>query len=174
MLISLVAAFLLAVTDNVTREPIRLAALPEADSAHKAVLPMAETFTPVEAPQGVDSLHEGKAENQVVGHIATVTVRGFAGPVEVTVGMDTSGVLTGLSVGGSAFAETAGLGSLARDPVFTDQFAGKAAPVALGDGIDAISGATVTSRAVVEAVNAAAQALGFDQEKVDAQSSATQ
>ncbi|MCL1854849.1 MAG: FMN-binding protein [Clostridia bacterium] len=159
MLVSLVAAVLLALTNSVTRDPIRLAALSEANSARKTVLPLAEEYEPVETPTEVDSLYEGRVGDQVVGHTATVTVQGFAGPVEVTVGMDMSGVLTGLSVGGSAFAETAGLGDLAKSPSFTDQFVGKAVPVTLGDGIDAISGATITSRAVVGGVNMAAQAI---------------
>ncbi len=161
-IITLVAAVLLALTDDVTRGPIAAASLGEADAARKAVLASAESFTQLEAPQGVDSLYEGLAGGQGVGHVATVTVPGFAGPVEITLGVDSNHAITGLSVGGSAFAETAGLGDKARQPEFTDQFLGKALPVTLNGDVDAISGATITSRAVVDGVNTVAGALGIE------------
>lgn len=161
-IITLVAAVLLALTDDVTRGPIAAASLGEADAARKAVLASAESFTQLEAPQGVDSLYEGLAGGQGVGHAATVTVPGFAGPVEITLGVDSNHAITGLSVGGSAFAETAGLGDKARQPEFTDQFLGKALPVTLNGDVDAISGATITSRAVVDGVNTVAGALGIE------------
>ncbi len=161
-LITLVAAVLLALTNHVTRERITAAAQREADAARIAVFANAESFSLLEPPEGVDSLYEAMAGGQAVGHTATVTVQGFAGPVEVMVGMDKAGTLTGISVGGSAFAETAGLGSLAKEPAFTGQFAGKAVPVTLGNGVDAISGATITSKAVVEGINIAAKAMGAD------------
>ncbi len=161
-IITLVAAVLLALTDSVTREPIATAARGEADAARLTVLPAADSFDPVGAPEGVDDLYEAKAGGQLIGKTATVTVQGFAGPVEVIVGMDTSHTLTGISVGGAAFAETSGLGSLAKEPAFTGQFAGKAVPLVLGSDVDAIGGATITSRAVVDGVNIAAKAMGAD------------
>lgn len=161
-LITLIAAVLLAVTDKVTRDPIAAAATGEADAARKAVLASAETFSQVEAPQGLDTFYEGLAGGQKVGHVATVTVQGFGGPVEVTLGVDENNAISGLAVGGASFAETAGLGALAKEPAFTDQFTGKTVPITLNVDVDAISGATITSTAVVKAVNTVAQALGVD------------
>ncbi len=160
-LIALVAALLLAGTDAITREPIRQAALMASDAARIAVFPEANSFEEVEASD-VDALYDAKKDGQLIGHVAVVTSQGFAGPVEVTVGMSTDGVITGLSVGGSAFAETAGLGTKAQEPAFTDQFVGKTAPVELNADVDAVSGATITSRAVVSAVNIGAGAMGID------------
>ncbi|NLV57868.1 MAG: FMN-binding protein [Clostridiales bacterium] len=161
-LITVIAAVLLAVTDQVTREPIAAAATGEADAARKAVLAAAETFSQVVAPQGLDTLYEGLAGGQKVGHAATVTVSGFAGPVEVTLGLDLNNTISAISVGGSSFAETAGLGALAKESAFTDQFKGKTVPITLNVDVDAISGATITSRAVVDGVNTVAQALGVE------------
>lgn len=158
-IIALVAAVFLAATDGITREPIRQAAANASNAARAAVLPQADSFAEQEADAGIDAFYAGSKDGQLVGHVATVTVQGFAGPMEVTVGMDTSRQLTGLSVGGGAFAETAGLGALAKEPTFTDQFMGKAAPVTLGADVDAISGATITSQAVIRAVNLAAEAI---------------
>ena len=59
-----------------------------------------------------------------------------------------------MTVGGEGFAETAGLGAKAQEAEFTDQFLGKAGPFTYGEnGVDAIAGATVTSTAVLEALN---------------------
>ena len=98
---------------------------------------------------------------QVAGYVSQITVKGYKGPVEVTVGLDKDLTLTGISVGGSDFAETAGLGAKSKDPAFTSQFAGKKPPVVViknggiaGDNtIDAITAATITSNAVAGGVN---------------------
>ena len=68
-----------------------------------------------------------------------------------------------------------GFGAKGPEPAFTDQFAGKSVPVTLGDNVDAISRATITSSAVQNAVFIAAKAMGAGIEftVVDTQSSAT-
>ena len=163
---------LLAVTNSITQGPIADAARAAADAARKQVLSSAEAFEQLETPEGgaVDALYQGKAGDEIVGYTATATTQGSQGPVEVTVGVDTHGAITGISVGGSKFAETAGLGTECQEPDFTNQFIGLQAPIALGDGVDAISGATVTSKAVVAGVNAACEATGA---LTDATSAAT-
>ncbi len=105
------------------------------------------------------------AGEKVVGYVSQITVKGYKGPVEVTVGLDPDLVLTGISVGGSDFAETAGLGAKAKEPAFQSQFAGKKTPVSViktggtpGDNtVDAITAATITSNAVRDAVNTVAK-----------------
>lgn len=58
-----------------------------------------------------------------------------------------------------AFTQTPGIGTrCAEDVVFTTQFQGKSGPFTLGENADALTGATVTSTAVVEAINAALNA----------------
>ena len=158
-LITLVAAALLALTGYVTAGPIAAAAQNAADAARKAVLTAADTFEELPHDATVDSLYRGLAGGETAGYTVTVTVSGFGGPIEVTVGMDAQGAITGLNVGGSQFAETAGLGTKAKEPAFTDQFIGKTAPVTLGADVDAISGATITSTAVTKGVNLAAAAV---------------
>lgn len=89
------------------------------------------------------------------------TVQGYAGHIEVITAVNAEGTISGIHVGGSDFRETEGLGAKARDAAFTDQFRGQKLPVALGREIDAISGATITSRAVVDAVNQTGRRLAF-------------
>lgn len=98
-------------------------------------------------------------DGQTVGYAGMVQTQGYGGPIEVVFGMDTSGGLLGIAVGGSDFKETEGLGTKTREPDFTDQFVGKTPPLELGKDIDAVSGATVSSRAVTQGVNEGADAL---------------
>ena len=109
-------------------------------------------------------VYEGlNADGEVIGYITTVTVTGFAGPVEITVASDAEAKLFGINVGGAAFEETPGLGAKSKEPAFMDQFAGKQLPVDLtkNEGeIDAITAATITSSAVVRGVNQAGSAIG--------------
>lgn len=83
---------------------------------------------------------------------------GYGGAVRVMVGVDgSSGAIQKVVV--LNHAETPGLGSRIEEATFRDQFTGKKLtdPIALGRDIDGISGATVSSRAVTEAVR-----RGFD------------
>ena len=103
------------------------------------------------------------ASGNVIGYIVFTTSReGFAGDIQICTGINKEGKLTGVAV--LEINETPGKGMLAKEPEFTDQFVGKDASsdlelVKTGNAdknqIDAISGATYTSRAVTNAVNAA-------------------
>ena len=80
----------------------------------------------------------------------------FSGNLTIMVGVDSSYACTGISV--TSTGETSGLGSNASRPSFADQFIGKTGTVAVtkdGGDINAITGATITSRGVCEAVNSA-------------------
>ena len=90
--------------------------------------------------------------------ICTETVRGFANEIVVTVGLDANGVIVSLKVGGPKFAETEYYGAQAQTNTFRAQFIGKSGTLAYGEGVDAIAGATVTSNAVLKAINDALQA----------------
>ncbi len=157
-IISLCAALLLALTNAVTQGPIAEASAKAADEARRAVLADADQFEELAHDDTVDSLFRGLKNGETIGYTASVTVTGYGGPVEVTIGVDANGTLQGLSVGGTKFAETAGLGARAKEPAFTDQFIGKQTPVTLKQDVDAISGATITSTAVTKGVNLAAAA----------------
>ena len=91
----------------------------------------------------------------------TVTKFGYDSPVAVTVTFDKDGAIVALQIGDEQFAETPGLGARAMEPDFADQFIGKIAPLSIRKAddaagpstIDALTGATVTSQAVVDAIN---------------------
>ncbi|MBQ8311804.1 MAG: FMN-binding protein [Clostridia bacterium] len=87
------------------------------------------------------------------GETLTGTAAGFQSDVTVTLTV-ADGVITAITVDSSG--ETVGFGTrCAEDEAFLNQFIGKKATPDLGEGIDALSGATMTSEAVVKAANAA-------------------
>ena len=109
------------------------------------------------------------ASGDVSGHIIIVTSHeGYGGDIQLAVGFDSDNVITGISV--LKIGETAGLGMEAKDdPSFLKQYVGKKVDsfvvtkngAAKDEEIDAISQATITSKAVTNAVN---MALGLADE----------
>ena len=166
--ICLVAALFLGICNMVTKGPIAANAAKLAEETRVRLLPAAATFEAIELEEGsaMDSCYEGiDANGESVGDVVETTVGGYGGEIVVTVGVDTENTITGINVGGENFSETAGLGALAKEASFTDQFIGESAPLTLSKGesgtcdgiIDAISGATITSTAVNGGVNSAAK-----------------
>lgn len=167
LVITLAAGLILGATYVLTKQPIELQQAQQAENARKAVLPSAVSFTELETPEGLDWLYEGKNGDTVAGYAAQITGQGFGGEIEIVLGLDADGIITGVSVGGSNFSETPGLGAKSKEPAFTGQFTGKAAPLTVikageaagDDTIDAITSATRTSNAVTKAVNKACEII---------------
>ena len=113
----------------------------------------------VEAGDGLEMAYTVLRGGEPLGYTAKQVVQGYGGSIELIVGIRTDGTLAGIHVGGADFKETDGLGAKAKEPEFTDQFIGKAVPLTLGTDIDGIAGATVTSKAIVEGVNAVAEQM---------------
>jgi electron transport complex protein RnfG len=101
-----------------------------------------------------------------VGMVFRVFPQGYAGPIPITVGLDTEGRITGIRVasGAEGLAETPGLGAKITQPSFTEQFKGKTAgEVGLeqeGGPIKAITAATISSRAVAAGVKKGIEMYG--------------
>ncbi len=108
------------------------------------------TFEPTELPEGaaesVNAIYKVKDKSgKLIGHVATVTVKGYKSDISVTVGVDTDGKVTKAVVTNEA--ESHGKGGMAT---YTDRFAGKdATEVAEAE---LFSGATVSSTAIRGAV----------------------
>lgn len=153
-IIAVVAALVLALTNAVTKGPIAEHQMSALRASFAAVMP-AENYTELEVPEEfrVDSLYEAKNGNETVGWCVTASMTGYGGPVAVTLGVGTDGVVTGCVVGDTNFAENAGFGARAKEPEFQDQFIGLDGQN--GGSIEALSGATITSTAVLDAANLA-------------------
>ena len=114
-----------------------------------AVNSLYATAEPVEEPTEAPAATEEPAAQ--TAEVKTATAAGYDGN-EITVNVtDENGVITSLTV--DASTQTPGLGQKCAEEAFTSQFVGKSAPLTLGDGIDAVASATITSQAVVDAVN---------------------
>ena len=129
LIITLAAGLALGATYALTEKPIAEQALLSADNARKAALPDADSFEELTLSEdaSVDWAYAGLKEGNTVGYVAQKTVNGFGGKVEVIAGVDTTGApetftIGGISVGGSSFSETAGLGARSKEPAFTEQF----------------------------------------------------
>ena len=158
LLICVAVGGALGVVNTLTEGPIARQAVEAANAARRESFADADAFEQLElaGDSGVDTCYMAMKDGQLAGYVAQVTVTGFGGPIEIHVGMDLEQNITGINVGGSGFAETPGLGAKAKDADFTDQFAGLSIPTQLGsDGLDAITGATITSGAVSSGVNKA-------------------
>jgi len=88
------------------------------------------------------------------GAVVETVTTGYNGEIRTLVGVDNSGTVTGIMITG--MEETPGLGQrAANDTAFLSQFAGKSGPFTIGDNVDAMSGATVTSKAIAKALTSA-------------------
>ena len=170
LIISAVAALLLAFTNNVTADTIAKRNEQANAEARKLVLESAQDFEEVkdvktDNSKGVEvsEIYEAKdASGNTVGYTLKVLPSGYGGTIELMVGIDSAkGQVSGINVVSNS--ETAGLGAKATNPEFSDQYKGKPLEElsVLKNGtpgdteIKAISGATITSTAVTNGVDAA-------------------
>ncbi len=182
VIITLVAALLLAFVYEITKDPIAAQKAKKKTEAYAAVYPGLSDTVISEALQAKAEAFAGDsmrvdeavlakdASGAIVGVLMTVTTpEGYGGDITLTCGVTTDGTLTGISF--LTLAETAGLGMKAQEDGFrgqfenkkTDSFAlmkGGAAVVEGDEPIDVISNATITSEAVVRAVNGALEFAG--------------
>lgn len=178
-LITLLSGALLGIVYEVTKEPIAKQEKLATEAAYKEVFANAAGFEEISCKpdlspeqltafvkeQGLDAsidsvsaaLDEG---GQTIGYVLTVTDHeGYGGDIQFTMGLTNDGTLNGVSI--LSISETAGLGMRAEE-VLKPQFAGKCVDsftytktgAAGEDQIDAISGATITTNAFVNGVNA--------------------
>lgn len=162
--ISAVCALLLGLMNMVTKDRIAQVAAEKKAAAMAAVLPSASGYTPVEYT-GSDATIDEIQQAGEAGWVVQVSPAGsFSGDLTIMVGVKRDGTVSGVEIVSSG--ETSGLGANAKKPAFREQFAGLSGTVAVtkdGGVIDALTGATITSRAVSAGVTsalAAAAALG--------------
>ncbi len=114
-----------------------------------------------------EKAEEVVASAQATDKTATASAQGFAGPVAVTITLNDDNTIASLVIGDDDFKETEGLGARAREEEFTNSFLGKLVPLSDSD-VDVLSGASITRKAVIEAINLAAEDLGITAEEIPA------
>ena len=167
--ITLIAGLLLGVVYEVTKEPIAVQEAKRKNEACKEVFQDAVNFESLElsAPETgekasatVNEVSAAVAEDgTVLGYVLDITTHeGYNGDIQFTMGIRLDGTVNGISL--LSIAETPGLGMKAEEvlkPQFAEksvtQFAYTKTGAVTPDQIDAISGATVTTNAMVNGVN---------------------
>ena len=151
LLIAGIAAALLGLVSEVTKEPIALQEQMTLNASMTAVMPDASAFEQLEIEPTGSVTAAYKADNG--GLVITTAPGGFGGAVNTMVGIGADGVVTGVRVTGHS--ETPGLGAKATEPAFYEQFNGVSGTVAVtkdGGAIVPITSSTITSRAVCAGV----------------------
>ena len=159
LLITGIMAGALAYVNEITADRIAENKLLKTQKALAEVLPGATGMTKTDNGSGiVQAVYTPEASSAVQGWAVQVApTSGFAGQIVLMVGINADKTVAGISV--VTHAETPGLGAVAaaKTPAgegFRESFVGLSGSVTVSD-IDAISGATITSKAVAEGVSAA-------------------
>lgn len=172
-LITFVCALLLGVINSVTKDKIEQNGIETRNAAMSEIIPDAE-FTDVEVPADfatpadknqpvVSGVYQATLNGAEAGYCVEVNPKGFGGALKMIVGINADGTVAGIKV--TEASETPGLGAKAQsDKNWVAQFAGQPADGSLavskdGGTINAITGATITSRAVTLGVNTAANCV---------------
>ena len=156
-----VVALMLGVVNSLT-EPVIQKMQEEKTAAAMAQVLAADEYSEVAVSmENVSALYQAIAGGEVVGYVAEVTTNGFGGAINMVVGVDVNGCVTGVSV--IKDAETANLGTkVTRTQSILDRFIGLSGTITVNSGenrFDGVTGATVSSKAVAAGVNTALAAV---------------
>ena len=156
-------ALALAGVNTITKDKIAANKAAKTTAALQQVLPGVTNVTEVAFVD--DTGMVSKVYQSESGYAVEVAPSGFGGAITMMVGINGAGEVTGISI--ISHAETPGLGAVAaaatdKGVAFREQFAGLVSGITIGSGenqIDALSGATISSQAVVDGVNAALECV---------------
>lgn len=173
LIVCIIAAGVLGVTNAVTSDKIAEQAVKTNDEARREVLSEATDFIKVEGDKidqilakpdydVIEEVFEGEVDGQTVGYAIKTTPKGYGGAIEIIIGIDKEGKVRGIKVGNNT--ETPGLGKNAATPKFQEQFKDKDWDKGIklikngtpkDNEVLSIAGATKTSNAVIKGVNQA-------------------
>ena len=146
----------LAATNSVTAPIIEAATAAAQEAARKELSPEATSFEQIQgiSVENVSDVYVADNGEAVI----TCHGKGYGGNITVMVAFNPDSSVKQIKI--TEQAETAGLGSkIVSEPSFQESFAGLPAAPFTVDDIDAISGATISSKAVTAAVNSAIEAF---------------
>ena len=160
LVITAIVAAALADVNSITRPIIDELTAQKTQAAIEAVLPGGGKAISFPATDSVAHVYQGSA-----GYAVEVTPSGFDGTITMMVGIDYDGCVLGIDI--IDHSETAGLGAVsaadtAAGNAFRSQFIGMSGNVSVskdGGEVDALTGATITSRGVCAGINAALECV---------------
>ena len=159
VIICIVITGALAATNGVTAPIIEEAKVAAENAARTELLPEAEgAFTPVENVE-VENVSAVYVADNGAGTIITSSAKGYGGDVVVMTAFNPDGTIKQIKV--TEQAETKGIGSKVVDtPSYWENYQGLDAsqPLVLNEDVDAVTSATISSTALINAVNSAIEA----------------
>ncbi len=164
LLITAIAGLLLGGAYEITKAPIAEKVAADKQAAMKEILPVADKFDIADVNiQGNEKIYEvnvGLKGTEITGYAIKVAPKGYSGAIEIMVGISNDGKVTGIKI--LSHTETPGLGANAPKPEFSNQYKDKPIKDKLEvvktapskeNQIQALTGATITSKAVTLGVN---------------------
>ena len=162
-IICFIVTFLLAITNKATLKNISLQGQQAAQSSRKMVLSSASNLEEKQSSENNFTYYIGLDDKRnIVGYIFLTKAKGYGGNIETMVGIDKNSVITGVEI--LSHNETPGLGSNIKNESFKNQFLQnvsdsnfsvvKNKSASKGE-IEALTGATISSKAVTDAINQA-------------------
>ena len=154
LLISAVTALLLSGVNALTKDTIAENDAKEKSAAIAAIFPDSDSSESADVTiDGVNGVWLVTSGGDILGYAASVSPLGFGGALDMMVGVNSDGTIAGMKI--VSHSETPGLGSRVDDHDYLSQYNGKSGVLSFGSGIDAITGSTISSKAVLEAANRA-------------------
>ena len=167
LLIIAASVLMLTLVNTLTTDIIAQHTADRQQAALSSVMPGANVFSEMYSENpSVDRITGAYAGTTFLGYCAQVTPSEFGGSLCLMIGVDTNGIITGISILDGD--NTANPGTETVNPAFLEQYIGKSAStvVSIGPNTDfSASGATVADKAVDRAIHAALTAiLNYDAE----------
>ncbi len=157
LLICAITAVLLAGVNALTAEKIADNIRAEKAAAIQAIFPEATANEEVShSLEGIGSVNRVLSGDNLIGCAINVVPLGFGGELDIMVGINADGSIAGIEI--ISHSETPGLGSRASEKSYLDRYTGLSGELLLNVDVDAITGVTVSSTAVLNGVNDALDA----------------
>ena len=154
--VALLCGLMVTVVDRYTDLDIARRGNQEEQVILQQVMPEAEfrSETPYRSPDAV-SISAGYSASELLGYCVEIQTPGFGGMITMVVGVDLDGKVTGIAI--TDHRETLDMGTPALEEDYLNSFVGRSGTLKLTglNKIDILSGATVTSKAVITGVNKA-------------------
>ncbi len=155
-------ALLLSVVNMLTENVIAENVVKEQNKAVLSIFPDGEEVKEYTLDSG-ETVFAIIKDGGIIGCCVNSVGSGYGGDINLMVGIDTDGNVSGISF--VSMSETPGVGTKVKGEGFVSQFIGLGENAVIGENVDGISGATFSSKGVAEAVNNAL-ALGIDFEEM--------
>lgn len=153
-LICVVVTGALAMMNNATAPIIEAAASERAFTAMSNKIPQATSFVPIETEGFPRTIRAAYRTENDVGYIFIISVSGFSGEIRIMCAVSNDGRIISSST--LQHTETQGIGTILDKDSFTSQFDGKDINL---EGVSAVSGATISTVAYIEAIRNALEAM---------------